>query len=103
LPQFVVERDHRGPVQQLAGERNVGLALHGIVGRQRAVFHPRGRPGDLDDLLGELADRKLGGSAQVDRPGHVVGGIDQSIEPVCAADRPYYRSSNDWYRHSPRR
>ena len=53
-PQSVVQLDRRRPTQQPPGERDVGLALHRIVGRQGPMLDPRRRAGDGDDPFGHL-------------------------------------------------
>ena len=57
----------RFPAEDFFRAPDVGLAHLRVVHRQRLVFDPRFRPGDADDLLGELFDRHLARVADVDR------------------------------------
>src|SRR3954452_16459337 len=47
------------PAQQLASERDVGLADLRVVGGERFVHDLRPRAGDVDDRLGELEQGEL--------------------------------------------
>ena len=62
-----LEIDARLPAQNFAGASNVGLTHFRIVHRQRFVLDLRFRPGDPDDLFGELLDRHLARVPDIDR------------------------------------
>src|SRR2546427_170646 len=67
----LTQRDRRCPSQDLAGEREVGLTLGGIVDRQRLVHDLRAGPGELEHDLGQLEHGELAVVADVDRAGGV--------------------------------
>ena len=80
--QPLLERRARRPSQHVARLGDVGLALARIVGRQRPAHDLGARSRHVDHDLGELADRELGGIADVDGAGDVVGGLHQADDAV---------------------
>src|SRR5262245_17771926 len=56
LFQPLIELNLRLPVEELARQGDVRLALRRVIGRQWPAFDLRFRAGDGDDLLGELDD-----------------------------------------------
>src|SRR5712691_283963 len=66
--QTFAELDLRAPTEDALGEPDVGTAAHRIIDGQRLVDDGRFGAGDLQDELGELADRELVGVADVHRP-----------------------------------
>ena len=90
----VVERDLRLPAEQLAGARDVGLALLRVVGRQRLVDDLAAAAPDLDHLLGQLEQGELLRVADVHR--HVLAALGQQDQPadqvVDVTEAPRLRS-----------
>src|SRR3954470_2887980 len=79
-PEPLAQLHGRFPAEQLAGERDVGLADLRIVGRQRLEDDLRPRAGDLDHRLGQLEQRELVRVADVHRLMHP--GLRQADDPV---------------------
>jgi len=62
-------RNLRLPAEQLLRQRDIRLALHGIILRQRLVDDLLRGARELDDLPGELLDGDLRGGADINGTG----------------------------------
>src|SRR3954451_15041670 len=78
--QALAQLDLRLPPEDLARQRDVGLADLGVVHGGRLVHDLRPRAGDLDNRLRELQQRELVGIADVDRM--VVARLGEADDPV---------------------
>lgn len=70
------------PTQLLPRKRNVGLALAGIILRERLVHQLRLRAGQLEHLLGEFLDRKLVWIAEINWTGEFGARVHHPQEAV---------------------
>ena len=80
LHQAVLQLDVRVPAHLLAGQGDVRLALHRVVGGQRFEDQFGFRAGHLHHLLRQFPDREFHRVAEVDRAEEVVIGIHQANE-----------------------
>src|SRR4051795_1936318 len=78
LAQTFVEGDARRPPEHTFGQRDVGLALGGVVDREGLIDDLRRGARDLEHLLRQLEDGELVGIADVDRSDVVA--VEQSEE-----------------------
>src|SRR2546423_3736527 len=78
--QTLSQRHLRAPAEQLARERDVGLALPGVIDRERLEDDLGAGAGNLLDRLCQLEQRELVGIADVD--GIVVARLGQRDEPA---------------------
>src|SRR5947209_3629546 len=76
-----LELDRGLPTQAGAGQRDIGLALLGIIGRERLLPETAPASGLCNDFLGKLPDRELVGVAEVDRSGEARLAVDQLDQP----------------------